>query len=163
MSGILTAFRESPTTEHVVMKNLAACCTAVTHCHNSIQYVMRAVRIIGMVHSRNIMLGVWRVWQESPTTVHAVKNNVTLCCTVAIQCHDSTQRVVQAAKSTNVAHNYNSMSGVLTVLRESSTTEHAFTQIAAVCCTVVTHCHNSTQHTVKVARVNSLANKCNIM
>jgi hypothetical protein len=62
-----------------------------------------------------------------------------------------------------VAHNYNSMSGVLTVLRETPLTVHAVTNDVAVCCTVVTQCNNSTQHVLKVARMISPANKCNIM
>jgi hypothetical protein len=103
------------------------------------------------------------VWRESPTTEHAVKNNITVCCTVVLQCHNSTQRVVQAASSIIVSYNYNSMSGIVAVLQESPTTEHAVTKNAAACCTVVTHCHNSKQLVSKVSIVISLANKRNIM
>jgi hypothetical protein len=60
------------------------------------------------------------------------------------------------------------MSGIVTVLQESPTTEQPVTEQpvtknAAACCTVVTHCHISKQHISKVSIVISLAIKRNIM
>jgi hypothetical protein len=97
---------------------------------------------------------------NSPTTQHAVTNNVTVRIIVVPHCHNSTQHVVRAARIICRAHSCDSTSGFLTVWREKSTIDYALRSNVKLFDTVITRCHNAARHVLKLARIIRMAYKC---